>query len=356
MKKLNSLLKRNNGQSLIMVALLMVAILGFAAIVIDVGMMSLTKADLQNAADAAALAGAMELPDSSVQADTAAKSYAAGNGKTGDTTVVKVAADKKSVSVGINRTEPTFFGKLLGVEENVLSADATASVGVAGSVPWIVPFVIPKPAAFDFDHVYVMRMYGSGDFLDFPKTASNKTGYPSDYSYPNDYRTDSVYKNYPISNPYPYQFDYMNVYIEQNTNFSNYIYWLENGYHKTFTINQKMYYLGPSSGGRESVDAFAKRISKDPNTDYTKAKLGDGRVMLIPVVQSMLKRDTSTSGNVSIKIIGFAGFFLQKVHKNSYGESFWFEGRFLEDFNVGYGEVTYDANADFGLRVQKLSK
>ena len=56
-------------------------------------------------------------------------------------------------------------------------------------------------------------------------------------------------------------------------------------------------------------------------------------------------------------IIGFTGFFIQKVHyKDGFGDRFWFEGRFLEDLNIGSGEVSYDPEADFGLRVIKLTK
>lgn len=356
MKMHLNFIKNRSGQSMVLVALVMVVLLCFVALVTNVGALTVTKSDLQNAADAAALAGAQELPDDPSQARIVAQNYSTVNGKPGDITTVDIGEDNKSITVKISRTESTLFGKLLGSETSTVSADATATIGVAGSVPWIVPFVIPKPTEFRYDKVYVMRMYGGGDFLDYPVTRNNSTGYPSGYNYPSDYRNDPVYKNYPVSNPYPYQFDYMNVYIEKNTNFNNYINWLENGYHKTFSVNQNMYYLGPSSGGRESVDAFARRVSRDPNTDYTRAKLGDGRVMLIPVVDSMLKRSTSTSGNVPLKIVGFVGFFIEDVHKNSYGETFWFEGRFLENLNIGSGEVTFDTNADFGLRVQKLTE
>lgn len=341
--------KKENGQSFVLFSILMVVFLGFSALVMDIGMTTVSKAEIQNAADSAALAGAMELPDNPSQAITVAREYAALNGKPGDFTDVTVGDDNNSITVTIRRNSSTAFAKIFGVHESTAIADATAKVGIAASVPWIVPFVIPKPDYFDYDQVYVMRMYGKGAYLDYPDT-----GYPRNYNYPSDYRTHTVYRNYPLSNPYPYQFDYMNVYIRRNTNFNNYIHWLEYGYHETFSINDYMYYLGPSSGGQESVDAFARRVSRDPNTDYRNAKVGDSRVMLIPVVESMLKRNTSTRGDVPIQIIGFVGFFIEKVHKNSYGESFWFEGRFLENFNVGSGEVTFDTDADFGLRVVKL--
>jgi len=146
----------------------------------------------------------------------------------------------------------------------------------------------------------------------------------------------------------------MNVYITAASSYNDYINWLKTGYHTTFSINDKMYYYAPSSGGEESIDAFASRLSSDPNTDYTQAKIGDARVMLIPVVNSVLPRNTAVKTQMSI--VGFVGFFVEEVHKNNCGTSFWFQGRFLKDLNIGTGEVTYDPNADFGLRVVTLSE
>jgi len=154
----------------------------------------------------------------------------------------------------------------------------------------------------------------------------------------------------------------------------NYQEYLRNGYHKTFSISQKMYYYAPSTGSQTAVDIFASRITRDPNTDYTQAEVGDTRVILIPVVDSMLRRNTRTDGSVELTIIGFVGFFLQEVHKSfrsssdycmdvnlnriytGYGTCYWFEGRFLEDFVVGTGAVTFDTDSDFGLRVVRLSE
>ena len=50
--------RRPRGQSLILVALCLIVLMGFAGIAIDVGAMMLTRNELQNGADAAALAGA----------------------------------------------------------------------------------------------------------------------------------------------------------------------------------------------------------------------------------------------------------------------------------------------------------
>lgn len=349
---MRNLFKNENGSAIVLVALSMVVLMGVAACVVDVGVAFAEKAQLQNAADAAALAGAQELPENPEGALEVANSYAEANSLKNGELDINLASDNSAISVTASNTVPTFFARVLGIDESDVSVNATATIGVAGSVPWIVPFVIPKPPEFNYEEVYVMRMYGAGDYLDYPAT-----GYPSGYDYPSDFKGHIKYKNYPLSNRYPYQFDYMNVYIEKDTNFNHYIEWLKNGYHKTFSQGQKMYYYAPSSGGKPSVEAFKDRLKRDKNKNYKKAKIGDARVILIPVVEKMLKRNTSQSGNVSIKIIGFAGFFIEEVHHTSaYGETFWFEGRFLEDLNVGTGEITYDPNADFGLRVIKLTK
>ena len=316
----------------------LVIMLACCALSIDVGVMAATKSDLQIAADAAALAGAQALPDDPDEARNIAEAYARTNGDPQDAVRITFGADNRSITVEIDRTEQHRFARVLGSSGTGLYAKATAGIGIAASVPWIVPFVIPKPAVFDYDHVYVMRMYGAGP-------------YASSYSYPTDYK--GKYPTYPKTNPYPWHFDYMNVKIKAGSNpsveYQDYLSYLRNGYRETFTVGQNMLYYAPSSGGKESVNTFASRVTADPNADYTKAKVGDARVMLIPVVKSLLPRNTKE--NTKVEIIGFVGFFLQKVYKNSYGESFWFEGRFLKDLNIGTGEVTYDANADFGLRV-----
>ena len=338
MKQAIRFMKQENGQSMVIFAIALVAILGCCALCIDVGVMALTKSDLQISADAAALAGAQVLPDDPDNAEALAIAYASKNGDPADEVTVTVSEDARSITVDIHRTSATQFARVFEVDRTRMHAKATARIGIAASVPWIVPFVIPKPAIFDYDHVYVMRMYGAGP-------------YSSSYQYPANYRT--KYSTWPKNNPYPWHFDYMNVKIKPGSNpsveYQDYLSYLRNGYQETFKVGQEMLYYAPSSGGKESVNTFASRITADSNSDYRKAKVGDARVMLIPVVQNLLPRNTRE--NTKVEIIGFVGFFLQNVYKNSYGETFWFEGRFLKDLNIGTGEVTYDSDADFGLRV-----
>jgi len=382
MKNLKKLVNDESGQILVVVVLLIVGLLGVAALIIDVGGMTLTKTQLQSAVDAAALAGARELPDNPTLARSKATSYAAANGISADTVTITISPNNKSITVAVSRTSSTFFAKILGASTSTVAANATATVGVAASVPWIVPFAISEPAQFNYDNVYILRMYGAGAFLDYPSTTN--PGYPNKYKYSYSYTHDPDYSVYGLTNRYPYQFDYMNIYIVKsydrygNPIFNNYgpdyQEYLRNGYHETFSIDQKMYYYAPSTGSQTAVDIFASRVTRDPNTDYTQAKVGDTRVILIPVVNQMLRRNTKTDGSVELTIIGFVGFFIQDVHFNyrsssdycmdvnlnriytGYGTCYWFEGRFLEDLVVGTGAVTFDPDADFGLRVIRLTE
>ena len=52
--------KRKKGQSLVLFTLMMVVFLGLSALVIDIGMTTVSKAEIQNAADSAALAGTLD--------------------------------------------------------------------------------------------------------------------------------------------------------------------------------------------------------------------------------------------------------------------------------------------------------
>ena len=291
------------------------ALLGFGALAIDMGMLYKTKGELSAAADAAALAGAQELPKKPDQAQAMAVDYAKKNGKATDQINVTLAADNRSIEVEIKRTVPLYLANVFAKSNSLVAEKSKAKVSVAASVPWIVPFVIPKTQVFDHVNTFTMRI-----------PDANK--------------------------PYgQYEFDYMNVGIE-NTDFATYIKYLKYGYQKTFKVGDSVKYLGPSSGGKESVDAFFDRTVRDANTDYTKAEGGQPRVMLIPVVEAMLPRNT-VSGT-PMKIIGFVGFFLETVYKGSYGKTYYAKGKFIKDLNVGSGQTSNDATIDFGVRTIQL--
>jgi hypothetical protein len=78
-------LNRENGQILILSLMLFVLLLGFLAIVTDVGFFLHRRERVQNIADAAALAGAQELPQDTDLAEDVARTWADRNGLDGNT-------------------------------------------------------------------------------------------------------------------------------------------------------------------------------------------------------------------------------------------------------------------------------
>lgn len=131
-KIFNRLRKEESGQSLVMVVLLLGVLLSFSALVVDVGLLYAEKAKLQNAADAAALAGAQMLPNQE-SAKSTAIAYAASNGFTISLDDVDVPYDEDDTKVRVEVTNdvPYIFANFLGFDETesgtIVSASAVAT-------------------------------------------------------------------------------------------------------------------------------------------------------------------------------------------------------------------------------------
>ncbi len=141
---------REEGQVLVLVILSLVVLLSFAAMVIDVGYAYYAHRSLQSSADAAALAGAQELPDIARAQSTATTYGGAAGAKNahGNIPGVSTTVTTKCIaSVGscspvnaIVVTEkaanvPTIFAKLIGVDHFSISAKATAAMGQGVAKP-----------------------------------------------------------------------------------------------------------------------------------------------------------------------------------------------------------------------------
>ncbi len=102
------------GNILVLAAFFLVAMMGFTAFVVDVGYITLTEAQLQNAADSGALGAALELPDG------------IGNGATKTTSEVDTAARTVAVDMAASHA---------GGSLEAISADSADDVRM-GHVEW----------------------------------------------------------------------------------------------------------------------------------------------------------------------------------------------------------------------------
>lgn len=133
------------GQSLVLTLVFLTVIAGSAALVLDVGSWYRADRKLQANADAAALAGAQELPTSTADAKAAALAYADTNdggvasaGVTFRTTVTP----NDTIVVEAERSAPGFFAKLFGRNSVQVRARAVARTGTPSRARWAAPVAV----------------------------------------------------------------------------------------------------------------------------------------------------------------------------------------------------------------------
>lgn len=143
------------GAALPLVAVMLLGILGVLSFAIDLGMAYTARAEAQRVADAAALAGASAYLDyvdpymAQAEVEVRAKEYAAINSvrnqpvdTVNDLTVEILPAESK-VRVGVwRRGLPTWFARLLGIDDITVSAMAAAAAVNAGSAKCVRPWAI----------------------------------------------------------------------------------------------------------------------------------------------------------------------------------------------------------------------
>ncbi|AZU63887.1 TadE/TadG family type IV pilus assembly protein [Neobacillus mesonae] len=145
MKKLLHLinLRDESGGALVFVAIFLVALLGFAAIAIDVGRLYTEKSKLQKALDAAVLAGAQGLRTSETRAREIAETIS-------DENDFKVSGSELTFPTGdsIKATKkvnvPMTFAKVIGINDVPVSATAAAKVAPLTKASGIAPIVIDE--------------------------------------------------------------------------------------------------------------------------------------------------------------------------------------------------------------------
>jgi Flp pilus assembly protein TadG len=134
LKKIKNRLKEESGQALVFLAITAVALLGFGAMAVDVGRVSVEKTNLQDVADAAALAGAYELPTAA-----SARAAAIDNGEKNGLDEVEITVntpyngDSTKVEVICTKHIDYTLARVLGYTETDITARAVAQKsGMAG--------------------------------------------------------------------------------------------------------------------------------------------------------------------------------------------------------------------------------
>ena len=159
--RLRNGLKDESGQALIFTAVAMAVILGFAGLVVDVGQLHYAQSQVQAAADAAAVAGALEIDycggtSACTAMQTAAQKALVENGLTGSTLVTQCGTSSGTsltltlnngpcsagstakdpnygnanyVEAVVSEPQPSYFMRVLGITSTKITAKAEATLG-----------------------------------------------------------------------------------------------------------------------------------------------------------------------------------------------------------------------------------
>ncbi len=152
-KIFHRLIKNNKGSAIIFPALAMTVIVGFAALVTDVGLLYFNRTKLSNAADAAALAGASELLNNVNNVETVARDYAVNrNGLNSDEIKnVEIFDNATSVRVTTGRKVHFAFARVLGLDSSMVRASSAAKTAPVSSAKDIVPLTVPDDAYENYE-------------------------------------------------------------------------------------------------------------------------------------------------------------------------------------------------------------
>lgn len=153
---------------MVMIIIAMVVLLGFAGFAIDTGSMAHQKSELQNAADAAALAAAKDLPNFTTAKSTG-DTYAKANGanEPGDTIIVNApypnVYSKNKVEVVCSRDYENTFLKVLGLNGETITVRAVAETNLKWDGQSL-PFINMEGGFSDDDTFNVWEKVDSGLF------------------------------------------------------------------------------------------------------------------------------------------------------------------------------------------------
>jgi Flp pilus assembly protein TadG len=149
--------KAESGAVLVIVAGAMLMLTGFAALAIDGGRLYGTRGEMQNGADAAALAGAQRLYISDGEAHQLARDWAEKNGLTQDEIIsvnsgIRCNGETKghTITVRVARNVEYTFARVLGFLDHDVEACATAQVGSPAQGDGVVP-IAPRDETVNYD-------------------------------------------------------------------------------------------------------------------------------------------------------------------------------------------------------------
>lgn len=301
---MNRIINNENGAVAVIIALLMSVFLGISALVIDGGMLYMEKQKLRNAADAAALAGAQELPSTPDRAAAKATEAIRLNEEDPNKFTIMLSKNNHRITVSAEKSVDLVFAKVLGFAEAKVDAVSHSEIGALSSGRGAVPVGIEDTSPLIFGEIKRLKVEDA-TVGNFGALAIQGPG--------------------------------ANIYEED----------FKMGYDQELRINQIVNTQTGNLAG-PTARAVNYRISACPMSTYLDYPDDCPRVVLVPVFQSVVTEQNQVK---AVKIVGFAKFFIENV--TSSGTSAEIVGRFIEE--TSSGEIAY-GSSNYGAYGYKLTR
>lgn len=293
-------LKRQDGNVIILVTLMMFAIMGIIATVVDIGVVYAEQAKLSKALDAAILAGGQELPGRPDLARDIMELYLVENGVNLEDVTIEIDADNMGAKITGNKEVGLFFAKIIGFTSANVDSTSRIELGYASSAKGgLRPFAVTK-----FDYQFgdtVILKEGAGDSYkgNFGAVALGGTG--------------------------------------ADLLLYNALY----GYDGVVKIGD---YISTEPGNMASIIPYLKNYVASFTDTFETMERGTDRIWTIPLVDSL-----EVGGRDVVLVVGFGQFFIESVEKKAgNGE---LVGRFIQYVTNGEIDQTIDNTGTFGMKL-----
>jgi Flp pilus assembly protein TadG len=307
MKMLFARSRSESGQAIVFVAFILTALVGMAALVIDVGSWYQADRRLQTAADAAALAGVQELPLDPSDAKTIAEQYAQTN-YAGIPTPTVTFPDPYTIDVVAEADTPGIFAPVVDSAFDVVTvhAEAQATVQAPLEMKDVAPIAVYKDMACI---VSDPSCFGQPVTLTFDEDAE--------------------------FDPTKSKFGLLDLDRDGTIGAGDMKDWLENGYPDSLPVDTD---YPPANGEKNGI----KQELEDAADDE--------RVLLFPVYDS-------ASASTGYHVIGWAAFVIDEVVKWT-GHEHEMTGHFVTFIatDLAGGGTNPDPDLDFGVHVITLTR
>ncbi len=293
------------GNSSIILLFMITAIIGLMTLTADAGLLYLEKSKLQNTVDSAALAAISVYGEGQEKMLEEAGKYSNLNGVPSEELSIYIQEDNRKVTVSSDKSVSLYFAKIFSMSSADVEAKATAVTGPVAAMKGIRPFGVEEQE-FIYGETYTLKNGGGGGTTgNYGALALGGNGA-------------STYRNN-----------------------------LVNGYfaHALKVGDQIETETGNMDGA--TFDGVSEILGSDfhlHGENLSQLEADCPRLIKIPIIDSF-----SIAGRSTVKIVGFAAFFLDNVVKiNGKTE---ITGRFIKSIGEG---VIDETGVGYGLFGTKL--